>query len=636
MSPSPATLAPPAKKPKKAGKTSVPFMQDPPRIIAEAKYDPAFSLDEINISAKALAANHRDHATAADKMEMEQLEASIAMTGQISPVLLYREDGVSPAEIVYGFRRIQVIHRLGLGSVKALVFCGTPTEQEIKQIRAIENLHRKNLDPVEEVFLVADLVDTHNGDRERAAQALGKSVSWINDRIYLQRLSEKVKDLLRVGQITLSQAREISKLGDHSDQLSVAETVAVDRDESKYRVYSLDETRDMVMTRQRSLRVVPWKLELPVFGKPACIGCKDNTTTDTTLFGVDAKEDQGAGFCMNAGCFNHKQRKSDDAKAATVKKLKDKGMEPTTQNVVAVAGKAAEAVKQDTLVRAAKKELGEPKAPAKSGGKPAETKSAKKTDTQRMQDAFAAWGKKYEAWRSQILEAVDNLGKKDPRKAVMIKLIEVADVSDGNELDVPTSEYDFGPYASFKGQSSPKPFPPLSKRAARMLGFAKQFTVENLEALGAVVSEKWQDGWHTDIANLRASPALVTELGLAFGVDVAPMPVFEDFLPADLKPKEPAAAKPSAATKAAATAVGKADAWLKIGAFVTVIDGPHKGKTGEVISLGHVQGTPASLGVLLQGIDGASTLLPREVRQATLVEVEGYKDDVDGDEDETE
>jgi ParB/RepB/Spo0J family partition protein len=143
------------------------------------------------------------------------MERSLGRFGQLTPVV------VSPAkndryEMVDGFKRLRACRKLGSQSLKARVLEGHGRVLKAAMIQ----LNRKSghLGDVEEAMIVASLYRDDGLTQVEIAPLLGRDKSWVSRRIALiERLSEEVLEHLRLGLISPTHGRELSRLprGNH-------------------------------------------------------------------------------------------------------------------------------------------------------------------------------------------------------------------------------------------------------------------------------------------------------------------------------------------------------------------------------------------------------------------------------------
>jgi ParB/RepB/Spo0J family partition protein len=340
------------------------------------------------------ARNHRI-AQAGDEERIAALMESIKVAGQLQPIRVYELDDVDQAAggyrytLGFGDRRCTAMERLGHAAILAVVF-PPASDADIEQARAIENLHRQDISPMEEVLAVSHMLDALKqsltlpgaglpGGAEdlysEVADRLGRSVRWVRDRDYLHRLSPKCQELALRAQVPAGHLREIAKVGDSELQFSlVCDAAGAFRHwfdsksqtlkpclkgyakdieeffahvaEGSVRRPTLKDIEQRVAEAQKSLRMAAWHFDLPVApapgsktgekSLPACSGCEHNSETDHTLFGVEADPANPRGVCMKPSCFAAKQVAVEGEKAALLKSLTRRQKQPTVEEVDAM------------------------------------------------------------------------------------------------------------------------------------------------------------------------------------------------------------------------------------------------------------------------------------------------------------
>ncbi|HVT79107.1 MAG TPA: hypothetical protein VHM90_00505, partial [Phycisphaerae bacterium] len=367
----------------------------------------------------------------------------------------------------------------------------------------------------------------------------------------VERLEPKVREMLRDGRLTLVQARELATIGG-VDQLEVAEEVAGELEEALDvrrdrglvggRRMTRDEIRGLIANRQQSLKVVPWKLELPmktgVPGCETCRGCKFNTATDNVLFDMGQQDGKdGAGFCRLPAGFEAKQKLAQKVQVTMVKevreKIKKKQVEKADAASAAVVRQVAPSfMKEASIQRVLKKELG-----AGEGKTPA-AKPEKKPETpaERREAARWKWAEAYNSWIQNLEQKFDKHVAADPfRKLAWIMLahgrvaIPRFDANNPGKDGWPAEEKLIGPAAS------------------RLLVLANGVASgllhkEEIKELAGEIDYPQENWWDVqECCSLQAmGPVMVKSFVKAFGFELPSAPPrFEDFLPEDLRPPEP-------------------------------------------------------------------------------------------------
>ena len=144
---------------------------------------------------------------------INELAESIKQVGLLEPII------VKPLmdekyEIVAGHRRFLACARAGLKKIPCIV--KEMNEQEAFLVSAIENLQREDLSAVEEAAIVRELREKYGMSARAVADALGKSIRWVEDRDKINEYPEDIKFLLHTRQISIRQA-ELLALVDRED-----------------------------------------------------------------------------------------------------------------------------------------------------------------------------------------------------------------------------------------------------------------------------------------------------------------------------------------------------------------------------------------------------------------------------------
>lgn len=153
--------------------------------------------------------------------DIGDLAASIRETGMLQPIILRRRrDGY---EVVAGERRFRAAKQAGLDSIPAVV--RNVTEREMLVLALVENIQRRDLNPIDEAGGFRRLIDEFNLTQEAIAQLLGKDRSTVANALRLLSLPYKVRDLLAAGQLSAGHARALLALSSRRDQVELAERI---------------------------------------------------------------------------------------------------------------------------------------------------------------------------------------------------------------------------------------------------------------------------------------------------------------------------------------------------------------------------------------------------------------------------
>jgi ParB family chromosome partitioning protein len=138
--------------------------------------------------------------------ELEELSQSIQAKGVIQPIVV-RKSGLDSYEIVAGGRRYQAAKSLGLNEIPTII--KELDDKDTLVFAIIENLQRKDLNPLEEAEAFRRLIDEFEFMQDDIARFIGKDKTTVANTLRLLRLPPKIKEALGKNLITRSQARTI-------------------------------------------------------------------------------------------------------------------------------------------------------------------------------------------------------------------------------------------------------------------------------------------------------------------------------------------------------------------------------------------------------------------------------------------
>lgn len=156
---------------------------------------------------------------------IKELAATIKDHGLLQPIIV-REYEKDHYEIIAGERRFRAVTtQLHWEKIPAIIT--TMADDESAAMAIIENLQRAQLSPVEEARAYADLMAANSMTQETLARQIGKSQSFVANKLRLLKLSETVQAAIMNGVITERHGREMLKL-DVAQQADVLHQVARD------------------------------------------------------------------------------------------------------------------------------------------------------------------------------------------------------------------------------------------------------------------------------------------------------------------------------------------------------------------------------------------------------------------------
>ena len=138
--------------------------------------------------------------------ELEEMVLSVREKGIITPLLVTRTE--SGYQLIAGERRWRAAQKAGLDRVPVVVREATPTES--LELALIENIHRKDLNPIEEALAYNRLLEDTGLTQELIAKRLGKDRSTITNILRLLKLPSLVQKDIIDGRLSMGHARVLA------------------------------------------------------------------------------------------------------------------------------------------------------------------------------------------------------------------------------------------------------------------------------------------------------------------------------------------------------------------------------------------------------------------------------------------
>jgi len=161
-----------------------------------------------------------------DEDSLGALGASIAEVGILQPVLVRPigdEDGRPVYELIAGERRWRAAKRVGLTAMPAIV--RDVTDLASMEQAVVENLHRRDLNPLEEAAAYQQLLEDFGLTHDQLAKRVGKSRTTVTNLMRLLQLPPAVQKLVRDGALAEGHARALLGLADPAQVEALAAKV---------------------------------------------------------------------------------------------------------------------------------------------------------------------------------------------------------------------------------------------------------------------------------------------------------------------------------------------------------------------------------------------------------------------------
>ncbi len=155
-----------------------------------------------------------------DESGIEELARSIESVGLIQPIVV-RKNGRG-YELISGERRLRALQKLGRTKAACIVDRHTGSE-ESALMAVIENLQREDLDFFEEAECYKTLLDAVPLTQEGLAERIGKSQSFIANKLRLLRIEPRTRAVIRRFSLSERHARALLKLDDPGAMLEAAQ-----------------------------------------------------------------------------------------------------------------------------------------------------------------------------------------------------------------------------------------------------------------------------------------------------------------------------------------------------------------------------------------------------------------------------
>lgn len=179
--------------------------------------------NEVPISS--ISPNPRQPRTVFDEAALNELTASIKEIGILQPPVV-RRISEGRYELIMGERRFRAAKAAGLTSIPVIIR-QTP-DNELLREALIENIHRSQLNPLEEAAAYAGLLDDFGCTHDELATKLGRSRPLISNMLRLLNLPPSVQRKVAAGVISAGHARALLGLSDEKEIEKLANRIVAE------------------------------------------------------------------------------------------------------------------------------------------------------------------------------------------------------------------------------------------------------------------------------------------------------------------------------------------------------------------------------------------------------------------------
>lgn len=173
----------------------------------------------LEIPVVAIRANPHQPRTSFDEEGLASLTASVREVGVLQPVLVRAEAG-DTYQLIAGERRWRAAKRAGLPTIPAIV--RTSSDLQSVEQALVENLHRLDLNPLEEASAYQQLIEDFGLTHEQLSIRVGKNRATITNTLRLFQLPPAVQKLVGEGQLSAGHARALLGTPDRAFQEALA------------------------------------------------------------------------------------------------------------------------------------------------------------------------------------------------------------------------------------------------------------------------------------------------------------------------------------------------------------------------------------------------------------------------------
>ena len=184
---------------------------------------PGAQFAELNV--RDIHPNRKQPRTDFDEQDMEELIHSVREIGVLQPIVVRpsRENGAEKYELVMGERRWRATQAAGLSTIPAIV---RETEDgDLLRDALLENLHRSQLNPIEEAAAYQQLMEEFDTTQEQLAKRIGRSRPQISNTIRLLKLPALVQRRVAAGILSAGHARALLSLTDQAQIETLAQKI---------------------------------------------------------------------------------------------------------------------------------------------------------------------------------------------------------------------------------------------------------------------------------------------------------------------------------------------------------------------------------------------------------------------------
>ncbi|MBE1460852.1 ParB family chromosome partitioning protein [Nocardiopsis terrae] len=194
-----------------------------PEVQGPAELPDGTYLEDVELAS--ITPNPRQPRTHFDEEALEELRDSIVEVGLLQPIVVRKLEGRGEDryELIMGERRFRASKLADLDRIPAIV--RKTDDDELLREALLENLHRQQLNPLEEAAAYQQMLDDFDTTQEELAQRVGKSRSHVSNTLRLLNLPGRVQNRVAAGVLSAGHARALLSIDDPEAQERLAQRV---------------------------------------------------------------------------------------------------------------------------------------------------------------------------------------------------------------------------------------------------------------------------------------------------------------------------------------------------------------------------------------------------------------------------
>ncbi|MCO4255875.1 ParB/RepB/Spo0J family partition protein [Pseudarthrobacter cellobiosi] len=172
--------------------------------------------------------NRKQPRSVFDDDDMAELIHSVREIGVLQPIVVRTstEEGGEPYELVMGERRWRAVQAAGMATIPAIV--RDTTDDDLLRDALLENLHRSQLNPLEEAAAYQQLLEDFGTTHEQLADRIGRSRPQVSNTLRLLKLPPLVQRRVAASVISAGHARALLALPDAAAMERLAQKIVAE------------------------------------------------------------------------------------------------------------------------------------------------------------------------------------------------------------------------------------------------------------------------------------------------------------------------------------------------------------------------------------------------------------------------